>query len=365
MIEIKNETISDVREGNNPNPSSWQKFKKLKRGYFSFVILVALIVLSCFAELIFNSKALLVSYQGDLYWPIFSPAIEGKAFGLHYEYETNYRQLKKHWAEQADGHKKEVTNFVILPIVPYNPTEVDLSDGAYPPLPPSVEDKHYLGTDTIGRDVLVRLVYGFRIAIFFALTLLIVEYVVGVLIGCFMGFLGGAFDLFFQRIIEIWSNIPFLYIVMIMSSLITPGFWSLVFIMALFGWMSMTWYMRSATYKESNRDYVSAAKMMGASNFRIIYKHIIPNTVSTIITFVPFSVAGGITALTALDFLSFGLPAPAPSWGELLKQGVDNLDYPWIISSVVIALSFVLMLVTFIGEAIREVFDPKHKIYYE
>lgn len=342
----------------NINLTPWQKFKRLKRGYYSFNILVLLIILSCFAELIFNSKALLVSYQGELYWPIFSPAIEGKQFGLDYEYETNYRQLKKLWAEDEN-------NFVILPIVPYNATEVDLNDGFYPPHPPSAQSKHYLGTDTIGRDVLVRLVYGFRIAIFFALTLLLVEYIIGVFIGCFMGFKGGVFDLLFQRIIEIWSNIPFLYIVMIMSSLITPGFWSLVFIMALFGWMSMTWYMRSASYKESNRDYVLAAKMMGASNFRIIYKHIIPNTVSTIITFVPFSVAGGITALTALDFLSFGLPAPAPSWGELLKQGIDNLDYPWIISSVVIALSFVLMLVTFIGEAIREVFDPKHKIYYE
>lgn len=336
----------------------WQKFKRLKRGYYSFNILLLLIVLSCFAELFFNSKALLVSYKDELYWPIFSSAIEGKQFGLDYEYETNYRQLKKLWAENDN-------NFVILPLVPYNATEVDLNDGYYPPHPPSSASKHYLGTDTIGRDVLVRLVYGFRIAIFFALTLLVVEYIIGVFIGCFMGFKGGIFDLLFQRIIEIWSNIPFLYIVMIMSSLITPGFWSLVLIMALFGWMSMTWYMRSASYKESNRDYVLAAKMMGASNFRIIYKHIIPNTVSTIITFVPFSVAGGITALTALDFLSFGLPAPEPSWGELLKQGIDNLDYPWLISSVVIALSFVLMLVTFIGEAIREVFDPKHKIYYE
>lgn len=340
--------------------SAWQKFKHLKRGYYSFILLLALIISSCFAELIINSKALLVSYQGNLYWPIFTSAIEGKQFGLNYEYETNYRQLKQKWLNEVSHN-----NFVILPIIPYNPTEVDFIDGHYPPQAPDLTSQHYLGTDTIGRDVLARLVYGFRIAIFFALTLLLVEYLVGVLIGCLMGFLGGAFDLFFQRLIEIWSNIPFLYIVMIMSSLITPGFWSLVLIMALFGWMSITWYMRSASYRESNRDYVIAAKMMGASNLRIIYKHIIPNTVSTIITFVPFSVAGGITALTALDFLSFGLPAPAPSWGELLKQGVDNLDYPWIISSVVIALSFILMLVTFIGEAIREVFDPKHKIYYE
>ncbi len=345
----------------NTQQGPWQKFKRLKRGYFSLILLSALILISCFAELIFNSKALAVQYQGELYWPVFSSAIEGSQFGLEYEYETNYRQLKAIWEKDEENQ----SNFVILPLVPFNATEVDLSDGSYPPMPPNNLSQHYLGTDTIGRDVLVRLVYGFRTAIFFAITLLIVEYFVGVLIGCFMGFLGGTFDLIFQRIIEVWSNIPFLYIVMIMSSLITPGFWSLVLIMALFGWMSMTWYMRSASYKEANRDYVLAARMMGASNFRIIYKHIIPNTVSTIITFVPFSVAGGITALTALDFLSFGLPAPAPSWGELLKQGVDNLDYPWIISSVVISLSLVLMLVTFIGESIREVFDPKHKIYYE
>lgn len=339
----------------------WQKFKRLKRGYFSFVLLCSLIIISCFAELIFNSKALLVQYQDELYWPVFSPVIEGKKFGLPYEYETNYRLLKKKWLQDNSPH----SNFVILPLVPYNATEIDLVTGQYPPQPPNTLSQHYLGTDTIGRDVLARLVYGFRTAIFFALTLLFVEYFFGVIIGCFMGFLGGAFDLIFQRIIEVWSNIPFLYIVMIMSSLITPGFWSLVFIMALFGWMSMTWYMRSASYKEANRDYVLAARMMGASNFRIIYKHIIPNAISTIITFIPFSVAGGITALTALDFLNFGLPAPAPSWGELLKQGVDNLDHPWIITSVVFSLSFVLLLVTFIGEAIREVFDPKHKIYYE
>jgi microcin C transport system permease protein len=152
---------------------------------------------------------------------------------------------------------------------------------------------------------------------------------------------------------------------MIMSSLITPGFWSLVFIMALFGWMQMTWYMRTASYREASRDYVKAAKAMGASNFRIIYKHIIPNSISTIVTFIPFSIAAGISALTALDFLNFGLPAPTPSWGELLKQGVDNLEYPWIITSVVASLSIVLLLVTFIGEGIREAFDPKHEVYYE
>jgi microcin C transport system permease protein len=335
----------------------WQRFKALKRGYYSLVLLLSLITISISAELFFNSKALIVHYNGDYYFPILEGVIEGEEFGLNYQYETNYRQLKQTW-------KNDLENYVLLPLVPYNATEADLSH-SYPPNAPSVATKHYLGTDTIGRDILVRLVYGFRIAILFSLTLLLVEYIIGVLVGSLMGYLGGRFDLFFQRIIEIWSNIPFLYIVMIMSSLITPGFWSLVLIMALFGWMNMTWYMRTASYREASRDYIKAAQAMGASNFRIIYKHIIPNSISTIVTFIPFSVAAGISALTALDFLSFGLPAPTPSWGELLKQGVDNLEYPWIIISVVSSLSIVLLLVTFMGEAIREAFDPKHEIYYE
>lgn len=341
--------------------NSWRRFKSLKRGYYSLLLLLMLMSISVFAELIFNSKALVVYYQGDYHFPVFDDAIEGTTFGLDYQYETNYRALKHLWNGLGESNKN---NYVILPLVPYNATEVDVSH-SYPPNAPDFDSKHYLGTDMIGRDILTRLIYGFRIAIFFALTLLLVEYIIGVLIGSLMGYLSGRFDLFFQRIIEIWSNIPFLYIVMIMSSLITPGFWSLVFIMALFGWMQMTWYMRTASYREASRDYVKAAKAMGASNFRIIYKHIIPNTISTIVTFVPFSVAAGISALTALDFLNFGLPAPTPSWGELLKQGVDNLEYPWIITSVVTSLSIVLLLVTFIGEAIREAFDPKHEVYYE
>lgn len=335
----------------------WQRFKSIKRGYYSLIALSLMIAISSGAELFFNSKALMVQYQGTIYFPIFSDVIEGTTFGLDYQYETDYRALKKHWQNDA-------SNWVILPIVPFNPTESDLTS-SYPPSPPNASQQHYLGTDTIGRDILVRLVYGFRIAIFFALTLLAIEYIIGVLIGCLMGYLGGRFDMFFQRLIEIWSNIPFLYIVMIMSSLITPGFWSLILIMALFGWMNMTWYMRTASYRESSRDYVQAARAMGASNFRIIYKHIIPNTVSTIVTFIPFTIASGISALTALDFLSFGLPAPTPSWGELLKQGIDNLESPWIIISVVTSLSVVLMFVTFIGEAIREAFDPKNDIRYE
>ncbi|HEB28764.1 MAG TPA: ABC transporter permease subunit, partial [Porticoccus sp.] len=256
-------------------------------------------------------------------------------------------------------------DWVLLPLVPFNPLETDFKEMDYPPYSPSIADQHYLGTDTTGRDILARLVYGFRLAIGFALILLFFNYLIGVSIGSMMGYWGGAFDLLFQRLIEVWSNVPFLYLVMIIASIITPGFWTLVGIMVLFGWMSMTWYMRTATYKESAREYVMAAKAIGASNSRIIFRHILPNTVSIMVTFIPFSIAGGITSLTALDYLGFGLPAPTPSWGELLSQGVDNLDAPWIVMSVVSAMTIVLVAVTFIGEAIREAFDPKKFTTYE
>jgi microcin C transport system permease protein len=208
-------------------------------------------------------------------------------------------------------------------------------------------------------------VYGFRIAIAFAVMLLLFEYLIGIGIGCLMGFRGGVFDLVFQRLIEIWSNIPTLYVIMIVASIVPPGFWTLLSIMVAFSWTTITWYMRTATYRENTRDYVLAARAIGAGPGRIIFRHILPNTVSTVVTFVPFSVAAGVTALTALDYLGFGLPAPTPSWGELLKQGTDNLESGWIVTSVVVAMTVVLMLVTFIGEAIREAFDPKVFRTYE
>ena len=199
----------------------------------------------------------------------------------------------------------------------------------------------------------------------FALFLLISQYVIGVAVGCAMGYWGGVFDLFFQRIIEIWNNVPFLYVIMIVASIVVPGFWTLMLVMVIFGWTGMTWYMRTSTYKEKAREYVSAARALGASAPRVVFSHILPNTISIIVTFVPFSIAGGITSLTALDYLGFGLPPPTPSWGELLAQGTSNLETPWIVSSVVIAMVSVLLMVTYVGEAIREAFDPKQFTYYE
>jgi len=336
-----------------------RRFRSVRRGYWSAVIITSLIVLSLLAEMLVNSRALMVSYEGEWYFPTYGAIIPGNEFGLGYQYETNYRELKQKIREDGGD------NWVLMPLVPYNAFETDFITGSYPPNAPSLSRQHYLGTDTVGRDIVARLVYGFRIAIFFSLFLLVCNYIVGTTIGCLMGYWGGAFDLLFQRLIEIWSNIPFLYVIMIIASIIVPNFWSLVLVMLMFSWMGMTWYMRTATYKEKEREYVMASRALGAGTARIIFHHILPNTVSIIITFIPFSVAGGITALTSLDFLGFGLPPPTPSWGELLRQGIDNLQSPWIVASIVTSMVLVLTMVTFIGEAIREAYDPKRHTIYE
>ena len=336
-----------------------RRFRSIRRGYGSAVVLAALIFLSLFAELFVNNRALVVYHQGELHFPTYTAFKPGTTFGLDYDYETNYRDLKR---MTAGG---EIEGWVLLPLIPYSPFEVDIQRGHYPPQPPDWPRRHLLGTDTSGRDVVARLVYGFRIAIFFSLILLACNYVIGIGVGCLMGYYGGAFDLIFQRVIEIWSNVPFLYVIMIIASILVPNFFTLILIMVVFGWMSMTWYMRTATYKEKARDYVLSARALGASTGRVIFHHILPNTLSIIVTFIPFSVVSGISALTSLDYLGFGLPPPTPSWGELLRQGTDNLHAPWIVSAVVVAMVIILIMVTFVGEAIREAFDPKKHSVYE
>ena len=345
MISLNPVTIKKIK-----------RFRSIKRGFWSFVILSLMIFFSFFAEAFINSRALLVYYNGTLYFPTYTTMIPGSVFNLGYEYETNYRDLKKKFDTSS--------NFVILPPVPYNPYENDLKLNSYPPFPPSFKEKHFLGTDNVGRDILARLVYGFRTAILFSFFLLIMNYSVGITIGCSMGYFGGKFDLIFQRIIEIWNNVPFLYVIIIIASIVIPNFMILLLIMAFFGWIGITWVMRTMTYKEKEREYILAVRSLGASHARIIFKHIIPNTISVIVTYAPFAISGGIVALTSLDYLGFGLPAPTPSWGELLSQGWQNMEAWWIVSSVVAALVITLMTVTFIGEGIREAFDPKlHTIY--
>ena len=337
----------------------WQRFKSIRRGYWSAIALCASLLLTGGAELLVNSRALIVSYQGEWHFPTYGDYLPGTTFGLDYEYETDYRELERAFSGEGAG------GWVLMPPVPFDAYENDLKRGVYPPYPPSLADRHYLGTDSTGRDVVARLVYGFRLAFAFAAILLACNFVIGIAVGCAMGFWGGAFDLLFQRVIEILNNVPFLYVIMIVASVVVPGFWTLMGVMVFFGWTAMTWYMRTSTYKEKSREYVLAARALGASSPRMVASHIIPNTISVIVTFIPFSIASGITALTAIDYLGFGLPPPTPSWGELLSQGTRHLESPWIVSSVVVAMVLVLLMVTYVGEAVREAFDPKRFTYYE
>lgn len=344
------------------NPLTIKKFKRfrsIKRGYYSLIFFAFTLLLALLAELLCNSRAIIVKYEGSLYFPTYTAFKSGNFFGLEYSHEVNYRDLKKHFAEQGNG------NWLILPPIPYNPYEINFKPGVYGPTAPSWADKHLLGTDNAGRDVLARLFYGYRIAMIFALLYTAAVYVIGVAVGCLMGYFGGVFDLLVQRLIEIWSNIPFLYIVIIVASIVRPNLTILLAIVVAFSWMGMTYYMRTNVYKEKARDYTSAALVLGASTPRVIFHHILPNTISTLVTFMPFTIASAITILTSLDFLGYGLPPPTPSWGELLKRGTDNLSAPWIVSSAFGGMVIILIVITFIGEAIREAFDPKKFTIYE
>lgn len=346
-----------------------KRFREIRRGYWSFLILVGLLLVSAVSELLINDRAIAVRHQGEWTFPTYGPVRLGAEYGLEGSAgrrPVDYRELAAHF-EAAEGDDR-----VIMPLVPWGPYFNDAPDGILRAQPPDFERGHYLGTDTTGRDILARLVYGFRTAMLFAIAFTALTYLIGVAIGCAMGYFGGLFDLLFQRLIEIWSNIPFLYMVIIIFSVIPATFsvgtriGILLVIMVLFSWTGLTYYMRTATYKERERDYTAAAMVLGASTSRIIFRHILPNTVATMVTFVPFTVVGAITAITALDFLGFGLPPPTPSIGEMLKQGTANLTTaPWIVTSAFTALVLILLLVTFIGEAVREAFDPRRFTLYK
>jgi microcin C transport system permease protein len=337
----------------------FRRFRTIRRAWISLWLLAALVALSLVAELLVNSRAIAVWHQGHLYLPTYDRVRFGNEFGLGYQYEANYRELAQKLAREGTG-------WVILPIVPYNAYEQDFRDGAYPPYPPSAVDRHFLGTDRIGRDVLARLLYGFRIAIFFSLGFVFVTFMAGTLLGILMGYLGGRFDLVVQRLIEIWEQVPFLYVVMLVVSIFQPEFFLFLAIFIIFGWTSRTWAVRAMTYRERERDYVLAARTMGASTWRIISVHILPNILVVVLTSLPFAVEGAISALTALDYLGFGLRPPTPSWGELISQGISAYQAaPWIIASVGGAMTFVLVLIAFVGEGLRDAFDPKKYTVYQ
>ncbi|NQV41192.1 MAG: ABC transporter permease subunit [Candidatus Marinimicrobia bacterium] len=329
----------------------WLKFKTLRRGYYSFIIILTLYILSWFLPILINNRALVVSYEGDLYFPVFSGYHAGSVFHQDVPGEAVYRELKAEW-KQADSE-----NWLIMPPYPYSPYEDITVQGNKMFEEPS--STHWLGTDNTGRDVFSRLCYAFNISISFALILSTLNYFIGILIGGSMGYFGGKFDLIFQRLIEIWSSLPMLFVIIIISSIIRPTFFLLIFIYTIVNWIGMTYLMRAEFYREKSKDYVAAALSMGQTNFKVMFKHILPNSLVPVITYFPFSVVGGITALVSLDYLGFGMPPPTPSWGQMLDVGLSNIPKWWMVFAPVSAQFVTLIMVVFIGEAVREAFDPK------
>ncbi|MCC5876879.1 MAG: ABC transporter permease subunit [Candidatus Sumerlaeia bacterium] len=338
------------------------RFRRIKRGYWSFLILTILFVLSLFAELVANNRAIIVYYEGQFFFPTYAQFYEMDVFGQEDEFgftdvEADYRAMREQFAGTS--------NWVLMPPIPFNPIEMDFTYDAPPPNPP--DGRHILGTDTRGRDVAARLIYGFRICMLFALALTLVTTIVGTIIGCIQGYMSGWFDILSQRVIEVWQSLPFLFIVIVLATVVRPGFWTLLAVMAVFGWMGITYYMRTEMYREKSREYCLAARSLGASNGRIVFLHLLPNALTPLVTFTPFAVVSGIFALTALDFLGYGLQPPTPSWGELLSQALSpgNRRNLWLVLSPFAAISITLILVTLIGEAVREAFDPKQFARYK
>ncbi|MDB5036319.1 MAG: Peptide/nickel transport system permease protein [Chlorobi bacterium] len=330
-----------------------RKFKSLKRGYWSFIILTFLYAISFALPLLINSKALILHYNGTTYFPAFGTFHSGQEFGqTGIKAEANYRTLHDQF-KQSGGD-----NWVVMPLYPWDPYENDYNAVIQPP-----SEQHLFGTDDTGRDVFARMCYGFNVSISFALVLTLLTYVLGTVAGAAMGYYGGKIDLYFQRLIEIWETIPALNVIIIVSAILVPNFLILVSLLVLFGWTAMTAYMRGEVYREKAKDYVAAAISLGATDSQIIFKHILPNSLTPLIASFPFAIVGGITALVGLDFLGFGLAPPTSSWGQMVSVGLTNFsgDFSnwWLVLVPLSAMFLTLLLVTFIGEGIREAFDPK------
>ncbi|MGF1851100.1 ABC transporter permease [Vibrio satsumensis] len=334
---------------NNPLAEArWLRFKANKRGFISLWIFTILFGLSLFAEIIANDKPLLVSYDNQWFVPVINEYAETEFAG---EFETE--------ADYKDPYVIELiedSGYIVWPIIPfsYDTINFDIS-GAVPSEPDSV---NWLGTDDKGRDVLARIIYGFRISVLFGFILTIVSSVIGVVVGATQGYYGGWVDLFGQRFIEVWSGMPTLFLLIILSSFIEPNFWWLLGIMVLFSWMSLVGIVRAEFLRCRNFDYVRAAQAMGVDDKRIMLRHMLPNAMVASLTMMPFILSGSVTTLTSLDFLGFGLPAGSPSLGELLAQGKANLQAPWLGISAFVVLSLMLTLLVFVGEAVRDAFDP-------
>ena len=331
------------------NKRRLKNFIKNKRGFYSFWIFTILFVISLFANFIANEKPLLVKYESNLYFPIFKSYPE-TIYGGDFETEADYRDPYVKDLIQSKG-------WMIMPIIPYSYNTIIRDINAPVPSPPSI--KNWLGTDDQARDVLSRLIYGFRISVLFGFTLTFFSMIIGVSAGALQGYFGGKTDLFFQRFMEIWSAIPTLYVLIILASVIQPNFWWLLIILLLFSWMGYVGVVRAEFLRARNFDYIRAAKALGVSNFVIIFRHLLPNATVATITFLPFSLSASVTTLSGLDFLGFGLPPGSASLGEMVNQGRNNLQAPWLGITSFFTLGLMLGLLVFVGEAIRDALDPR------
>ncbi len=324
-------------------------FKANRRGYWSLWLFLVLFLVTLFAEFIANDRPLLVKYDGDFYYPIFQNYPE-TTFDGEFETDTDYTDPFVQDLIKEKG-------WMVWPLIPYSYQTIiyDLPT----PAPSAPSAKNWLGTDDQGRDVVARLIYGFRISIIFGLALTVLSSVVGVAAGAVQGFFGGWVDLIGQRFIEIWSGMPVLFLLIIMSSVIVPGFFSLLGLLLLFSWMTLVGVVRAEFLRGRNLDYVRAARALGVSNSKIMIRHILPNAMVATMTFLPFILTGAVTTLTSLDFLGFGLPPGSASLGELLQQGKNNLQAPWLGLTGFFSLAIMLSLLVFVGEAARDAFDPR------
>jgi len=334
----------------SPGQRAWLRFKANRRGYISLWIFTILFVLSFFAEVISNDKPLIVKYAGDYYFPVVN-AYSETTFGGDFETEADYTDSYVRQQLTRNG------NWMIEPVIPYSYNTINFVSDLPNPAPPSTQN--FLGTDDRGRDVLSRVIYGFRISVWFALALMVIGVVIGIIAGSIQGYFSGKTDLVMQRIIEVWSSMPELYLLIIFASIFQPSIWLLIILLSLFGWMGLSDYVRAEFLRGRNLDYVRSARAMGLSNYTIISRHLLPNSLTPVITFLPFRISGAILALTSLDFLGLGVPPTTPSLGELLAQGKENIEAWWLSLSAFVVLVGTLMLLIFIGEALREALDTR------
>ena len=334
----------------SPSRRAWLRFKRNRQGYWSLWLFCALVLVSLCAELVSNDKPLIVRYEGQTYFPMLRDYSE-KTFGGDFDTPTDYLDPFIQQRLSADG------NWALYTLNRYGPNTLNYFAKSPNPSAPTADN--WLGTDDRGRDLLAQLLYGFRVSVLFGLALTATGVVLGVVTGAIQGFFGGKTDLAFQRFIEIWGSMPELYLLIIFSAILSPSLGLLLVLLSLFGWMGLSDYVRAEFLRNRQLDYVKAARALGVPNRQIIWRHILPNSLTPVVTFLPFRMSAAILALTSLDFLGLGVPPGTPSLGELLSQGKNNIDAWWISLSTFAVLVTTLLLLTFMGDALRDALDPR------